>query len=412
MAPQSVYSIQSVMSIENNIYLPIKQADTVFTKILDKVYSDTSFQKNITRLESGADKDKKKALIIKKTLSKIRVYGSIEQPLLLARDVGILMGISNIRLQLKFYNSSEKVMGMYQFANGKLSPVEYLTWKGFIRAASNSRSSLSDLFREFIYELVAEAIGDTSLLDKISKRVVAKNPELVDAALNELDTNLECYRLLYEKEALRNHLLQDGLDAEIQRRMIAEHDKATAELDALSKSFELKKLTEYTNKCEVALLDYYSHPSTEVEQLAFLKKKYMKPLYIYAPSSDIYNEIQHKKESHFIEFTTYIPEYIGRINYIQMRHSQLSRTSNYDDMAIMDILVPNSDYFYLYLSTTKLQGSEYILVHIDYYTDKRHIDSVIDDLNNNFEKISFKKKCIYYISIDDIIHSLNQSLIT
>lgn len=392
-----------------DIYLPIKKTDTVFTKILDKLYCDNEFTKNINRLESGNEKDIKKAFIIKKTLNKIRVYGSIEQPLLLARDVGILMGISNIRLQLKYYNTSEKVIGLYQMNNGKVSPVEYLTWKGFIRAASNSRSTLSDLFREFIYELVAEAVGDAALLDKITKRVIENNPELVDNALTDLDRNLEYYKLMYEREAIQRELLQENLDKEIQLRLTAEHDKATAELDAITRTYEIKKITEYAQRCEHALLSWHEFPISSELELSILRKRYMRALYIYIPTATIYKEWTNKKDA--TEFVQYIPDYVERIQYIQQRVIELSATEQ-DMQVIMNILVPHSEYFYIYLTTTKLSNGadDFIFVHTEYYTDKQHLDVINEEINSSFEKLSYKKKIIYHMSIDELHMIVSQKL--
>lgn len=404
-----------------DLYLPIQKTDTVFSQILEKLYKDNEFQKNILRLENGIEKDKKKATIIKRTVSKVRVYGNMKNPLLLARDVGILMGISNIRLQLKYYSSSEKVIGLYQLNNGKTSEVEYLTWKGFIRAASNSRSTLSDLFREFIYELVAEAIGDPSLLDKITKRVVDQNPELVKQAMTELDENMEYYRILYERESLKRQLLQEGLNNEIQMRLVAERKQADAELEAITKNYKIQQMAKYTKQYELALLDVYEWPETNVIELNILRQRFMKPLYIYAPSSKLYKDCILKEsnyeENNITMFGQYIPEYADRIDYIVSRSAELINDSNGVSINIMKCLLQESDfcYFYVHLGPmqqkVKQEMEDYIHVATEWMLDKKHYESVIEEMNKECEKITIKKKNIYYSSLEEMRHIISQKMI-
>jgi hypothetical protein len=349
----------------------------------------------------------------------------MKTPLLLARDVGILMGISNIRLQLKYYSSSEKVIGLYQLNNGKTSQVEYLTWKGFIRAASNSRSTLSDLFREFIYELVAEAIGDPTLLDKITKRVVEQNPELVDQAMNELDKNMEYYRILYERESLQRQLLQEGLDNEIQLRLVAERKQADAELEAITNNYKVQQMEKYTKKYELTLLDVYEWPATNEIELNILRQRFLKPLYIYAPSAKLYNEYISKAagdENEMLEFAQYIPEYPYRIDYIVSRSSELMNSSNkskgmLDRINIMKCLLQESDfcYFYVHLGPmpqkVKSETEDYIHVATEWMLDKKHYESVMEEMNKECEKIVVKKKNIYYSSIEEIRYIISQKMI-
>lgn len=396
------------------VYLPIQQADTVFTRLLDNLYKNNDFQKNINRLELGSDNEKKKAQVIKRTVSKIRIYGDITQPLLLARDVGILMGISNIRLQLKYYNSSEKVIGLYQLNNGKTSQVEYLTWKGFIRAASNSRSAMSDVFREFIYSLVAECVNDPELLAKVSKRVIENNPEMIDKAMEEFDHNMAHYKLLYEKESLQKQLLQDGLDNEIQLRLIAESKQADAELNALMNEHNMKQMMQYKNFYEQTILNLYEWPSTNEQELTLLKRRFLKPIYIYAPHPNIYKEWAAKPEGDAAaDFAQYLPEYCNRIEYIDRRIKELSATVPHEN--IMKCLLPESDlfYFYLHFNTMVDEKNDSILIHVgtEYVIDKKHYDAVLAEMNRDCEKLQVKKRTIYVSTLEEIHCIISQKMI-
>jgi transcription termination factor NusB len=398
------------------IYSPIHKADTVFTTILTNLYKDTAFQKNITRLESGTEREKKKASVIQKTVQHIRVYGDKSQPLLLARDVGVLMGISNIKLQVKYYTSAEKIIGLYRQNNGKTNQVEFLTWKGFIRAASNSRSVLSDLFREFIYELVAEAIGDPTLLNTITQRVAEKNPELIDAAIDELDTNIDRYRILYEKERIKAQLIQNNLEKETQHRLVAEQKQIDAELDSLIQTHKTKQLATHLEHYEKKILQLYETPTSNLEiELSILKHRYMKPIYIYIPQAKVYNEWLGKKDPAYSDYVQYVPDYVDRVTYIMQRCGGLSKdgVSQYD--AIRCTLLDNEYlYFYIHMHTNPRPSAvvidDYIHVATEWVTDKRHYDAVVDELSKECEKLNTKKKTIYYSTLEEIRLIISQKL--
>jgi hypothetical protein len=399
------------------VYSPIHKTDTVFTTILANLYKDDAFQKNVSRLESGTEREKKKAAVIQKTVQHIRVYGDKSQPLLLARDVGILMGISNIKLQVKYYTSAEKIIGLYRQNNGKTNPVEFLTWKGFIRAASNSRSVLSDLFREFIYELVAEAIGDPTLLNTITQRVVEKNPVLVDAAIDELDYNIDCYRILYEKERIKTQLIQDNLAKEIQQRLVAEQKQIDAELDGIIQAHKTKQMANHLEHYEKKLLQLHDMPNSNLEvELSILKHRYMKPIYIYIPQIKVYNEWVNKKDPVFSDYVQYVPDYADRIAYIMQRCKSLGKEGVAQLDAIKCTLLDNEYlYFYIHMHTNPRPSAtnidDYIHVATEWVTDKRHYDAVIEELSKDCEKLNTKKKTIYYSTLEEIRLIISQKLV-
>jgi hypothetical protein len=394
------------------IYLPIQQTDTVFTRILDNLYNNNDFKQNITRLELGNDNEKKKAFIIKKTVSNIKIYGDTTRPLLLARDVGILMGISNIKFQLKYYNSSEKIIGLYQLNNGKTSEVEYLTWKGFIRAASNSRSAMSDIFREFIYELVAECINDNTLLEKVTKRVIDNNPELLDKAITEFDENLNYYKLLYQKEIIQKQLLQENLDNEIQLRLIAEEKQANAELTNLINENRIKYMLEYKNRYEQALLNIYEFPSNNEQELNILRQKFLKPLYIYVPHPKLYEDWTLKQDNEIMDFIQYIPNYSDHMQYILDRIKTL-KTSN--DKIDIRCLLPETEYCYFYLYNNLIEDKLLIHIATEWIFDKKHLETIFDEMNKECEKINTKihnkNRTIYYSSLEEIHQIISGKMI-
>lgn len=403
---------------EGKVYEPILHTNTVLTTILNKLYSDEEFLKNISRLEAGTDKSKKKAVAIKKTINGIRVYGSVEQPLLLARDVGILMGISNIRLQVKYFNSSEKIIGLYKYGNGKTTKLEFLTWKGVVRAANNSRSTLSDLFREFIYELVAMAVGNPDLLDSVAKRVVEKNPELVAAAREELNQNMNCYKKLYELEASQRRLLQHNYEDEVQKRLIMENKRAEAELDLEIAKINAKHLMQQKRHYEQYIQNILEYPGADEQELRILRQRFMKPLCIYMLNPQYLCAILKKSDDATDAFFQYAPEYPDQVKYILERKKEIEsapiKNRSVDSVAtnIVRSLVPPNTHYYFYLhSGRELLQDELVYITTEWVLDAKHMAAVVAQLNGECENILIKKRRIYYATLDEIRDIIQQQLL-
>ncbi len=370
------------------VYHPIQQTDTMFTTILNNLYNNDEFQKNITRLEGGQDKDKKKAVIIKTTVNKLRVYGSSDKPLLLARDVGILMGISNIRQQVRYYTSQEKVIGLCKQTGDRCIKMEFLTWKGVIRAAGNSRSALSQLFREFIYELVAQVTKDPELLTRVVHNVITNNAELIKEAKIEYDTNAEHYRKLYELEQIRSHKLQLEYENEAQKRIVTETKVIEKDLTIAFKNMEIDRLNERKKKYQ----EYLDQLCVEQDktELSLLKHKFLKPLYIYMINDVIYGQLSKKPD--YIHFFESVPNY-----------NSLNKYKPFYD-----------EYIYLHLHYGSPLSDEYILAGTEWVLDKKHYDSIITEMNNCCEYITFVRrttKTLYYTSLDEISDIVSQELV-
>lgn len=389
------------------LYEPIQSTETVFTMILDNLYGDVDFQQNIARLEDGNDKEKKKALVIKNTVEKVKVYGDPEKPLLLARDVGILMGISNIRQLVKYYNSSEKVIGLYKSTTGKETKMEFLTWKGVLRAAGNSRSTLSDLFREFLYELVAQVCKDPVMLASVTKNVITNNPELVSVAKQELNQNMNYYKALYNYEATKSRMLQETVENEIQKRLIVENEKAEKELALAVSNLKINQLEVYNKRYEHYIANILEDPVIDEAELTVLRKRFMKPVYVYAVRSGYLTELLKKADDTIRDFFAYVPNYLERISYIEAKQSIAGNANKLTAM-----LVGNEYcYFYLHMSGSIQTNDEFLHVHTMWVLDKRHYDTVIAELNQECEKISFKKKIIYHSCIEELEDITRQKLL-
>jgi hypothetical protein len=85
-------------------------------------------------------KEEKKSKVLQDTISNLSIYGKDNHPLILARDMGVLMGIKHINSNIKHYNSTEKVVG-YIMENNKLKKVNFLTKYGVCRAFMSRKDS-------------------------------------------------------------------------------------------------------------------------------------------------------------------------------------------------------------------------------------------------------------------------------
>ena len=375
-------------------YEPIKQTETVFTQILEKLYKDVEFKKNITQLESGNEKEVKKATVIKKTICKLKVFGTAEQPLLLARDVGVLMGISNIKLHVKYYNKHEKVTGMYTQANGKITQTEFLTWKGVVRAASCSRSILSELFREFIYELIHQVIKTPELLNAVAENVIKNNRHLVEAAKYEFEQNYMKYKKMYELESKYRKELEQKYEDEVQKRLNIEQDKSVAELDIELQKIQLQIYNNSLKNYEEYLSDLIDNPSTPELELTYLKKKFMKPLYVYGINSSYYNSIKKTND----QFFNNIDNYTYKCDYFQKLKSAK--------------IIPPYEYFYIILSTSQDQDyDKYFLLHTEWIVNKKHLELICEELDKTGDVYVYKKKSIYNLNIDELQDIIAQQMI-
>jgi prophage antirepressor-like protein len=391
------------------VYLPINPTDNVFSELLDNLYNKDEFKQNITQLETGTDSEKKKADLIKNTVNTIRVYGNANEPLLLAKDVGILMGITDMRFHLRNCDSSQKVIGSYQSDNGKITDEEFLTLRGFNKIAHSSRSVMSKVFQIFVSELLKAAMG-RPIFDEATNRVIENNPELVEEAFIEYENNLNHLKLLYEKTDLENKLLKERIDNETQLRLIAEKKRNNAELTALIQTNVAKKTLEYKNHYETALLKMYEElPSTHHQVLDIVMSKFLKPLYIYAPHPKLYKEWLMKKNEDISDFIQYIPEYPDRMDYI------INRLNDNKEKNLIKCILPETEHSYFYLHTSLIDDPSFIHIGTERYLDKKHIEYITCELNKYCQKINIKisnkNRIIYYTSLNNINQIIMDTLI-
>jgi hypothetical protein len=182
-------------------YDQLNEAKSILSTIVETIYHHDKYQDFLEELnDSDAKGSTKKLENIKKTFINIRVFGSTIQPLFLANDIGIIIGASNVKNMIKNYNSDEKITGLIQ-GNNKDIKKEFLTKFGIYRLLLTSRTNLSDVFRGVIYRLIDHMwLNEIDTLKKIASKFEQEHAELVNAASEDLVSNVKKYRRMYEQE--------------------------------------------------------------------------------------------------------------------------------------------------------------------------------------------------------------------
>lgn len=277
---------------ELQTYEPVMEAKNIIATLVENMYNDIAYQSHLSDMEEISEVERKKASIIKRTITDIKIFNTNTNPLFLARDIGILMGITHINSLIKNYNKSEKVMG-YVVQNGKLKQRCFLTRHGVYRALMNARSKLSEVFRGFIYKLLDHMQQyELEKFKGIIAEFTKENPILVEQSLIELHDNFTKYKLLYEVEK-REHELWKMKAIDVSDKLSElELEKTHVEMEnAYNESYinqlkknnhaALDKLSELDNNCS----------DHEPDELTTLKKKFMKDVNIYIVKPDYVKKV-------------------------------------------------------------------------------------------------------------------------
>ncbi|MGL5934540.1 MAG: hypothetical protein ACRCZI_02840 [Cetobacterium sp.] len=188
-------------NISGKFYEEVPEAKNIVSTLVDNILLDDSYQDYLKDLAvSDAKGSSKKLENIKKTFATIKVFNSTTEPLFLSKDIGIIIGASNIKTMIKNYNSTEKVSGIV-ILNGKSYTAEFLTRHGIYRLLLTNRTKLSEVFRGFIYKLLDHMYyNEFEKLNKIIKEFTTENKELVKEASDELSGGIENYTHIHALE--------------------------------------------------------------------------------------------------------------------------------------------------------------------------------------------------------------------
>ena len=113
----------------------------------------------------------------------ITIYGSYEDPLFKAKDIGELLEMKNIREVIKNFNNKQKGVSLTDTPGGK-QEVTFLTEQGLYKVLMKSRKPIAEQFQDWVCEVVEE-------IRKRGKYDLEEQLKLKD---------IETQRLLEEKE--------------------------------------------------------------------------------------------------------------------------------------------------------------------------------------------------------------------
>lgn len=86
----------------------------------------------------------------------INIYGTYENPLFKAKDIGELLEMSNIREVIKNFNNKQRCDVSLTDAIGREQKTTFLTEQGLYKVLMKSRKSIAEQFQDWVCEVVEE----------------------------------------------------------------------------------------------------------------------------------------------------------------------------------------------------------------------------------------------------------------
>lgn len=445
------------------IYHSIPNTKNILSTLINNINKDEIFQKNVNRLSNSNNvNDVKKADIIKKTIQNIKVYNTKNNPLFLAKDIGILLGISAINIVVKKFEKEEKIIGYindnYKKCK-KIKKVVFLTKYGLYRCFYTSKSPLANLFRKYLSDLLDYMFTyERNLLDKISKKFQTENEELIEKGLNDLCDKLNDYEKIISEEKAKVLLLENKLEEE--RDIIIKKDQEITEIDTINnfnmmmiKQLQIEKENNIKRikniKSSIVLDDFIDNT-----ELKMIKEKYMKPVQIYLLHPDYFLKLLEKQKKHIIKTESSIIKSNDIYKELDLelgldRTSSEKPTKNNKDISVLEFLINDIEsyknnfnyifgnlslinkvqdneliqsnliqidkdellYFYFTFGKKVLNSNDIYLVDTKWVIDKKHMDRVLNTLSDDMSYLKLDK-ALYKTSINEIDEVIKEEFLT
>ncbi len=265
------------------IYEPLPGVKNAVMTIIENIYDDEVYRASLLELEQTGEKGLKKVNMIKDAITELCIFGSSTQPLIMARDIGILMNLSNVQAMVKnFKEGNERVTGYIQDSRGNPKQVVFLTRNGIYRASMAGHSKLSEVFREFLYKLIDHMIvNENEKLRDLITKFQSENLEMIQSSVIELNNNYHALKELYAKERAERIEWQQMAEHEARARIGAEKDAQALNTELIRNSELMylmeKKMTEDVSYISELIERENTNPSVEL----LLKKKFLKEVQVY-----------------------------------------------------------------------------------------------------------------------------------
>lgn len=399
------------------IYKTIPETKNIIMTLVHRLNGDETFQKHVNKLQDSTKiTDNKKAEMINKTIENIKVFNTKIKPLFLAKDIGILMGISQINYLIRKFEPEEKVEG-YITKNNKIKKVIFLTRHGIYRCFFASRSPLAKLFRKFICNLVDHMVEhEAELMEKISEKFQLENKELIDKGMMDLQEKSEEYKVKYLEEKKKTQLLESQYDEERKKRLETEEERTEIDIINTYNMMHIQQLkndrTKYLNKLSDIHENVMSDKKDSIDliELKLLKEKYMKPMYIYILHPTYLKKLlkSKKREVEIQEIQNNSNNETNLSNKKEMILELLNDNvyeNNFNHIFSKDeILIENDEilYFMLGFGRNIAKKDKVIYIGTEWITNKKHYNKIITSLCQNCNVLFLNKVELYKTSLDEI----------
>jgi prophage antirepressor-like protein len=373
---------QPIKTEDNLItYNVIPEAKNILLTLVENVTNDDIFQKHLNILESNPESEKK-ASIIKNTINNIRVFNTSINPLFLANDIGILLGISHINYFIRQFEPEEKSIGYITLPNSKIKKVLFLTRLGIYRCFYASRSPLAKLFRKFIGSLIDHIIiHEKEVLQKVSTTFKAENSVLIEQGMNDLESKLIEYQNKYIEEQKRADELEIELDDEHKKRKDAEADVTEIDIINNYNMMQIEQLKKEKDMCINRIKSIKNTVSNDNDSIDLIEIKLLKEMFM----KQIYINI------------LYPAYFLKLLKSLQKNDDNLKNQSKHDELNV-DM---NSDEDTPQPNTKKISMEKIKELENDMAVYKRNFDNIYFDknkLSNNSANIEKDEILYYHIS--------------
>lgn len=422
------------MNENEKIYTIIPKSKNIILTLLKSLNNDKSFQSRVNKL-SMSDKltEQKKSLAITNTLQNIKVFNTKTKPLFLAKDIGILLGISQIRVLIRKFDDDEKVSG-YISENNKIKKVVFLTRHGIYRCFFSSRSPLAKLFKKFICNLLDHMVeNETEIMEKLSNKFQTENPKLIEKGIQDLENRANELENKYLEEKNKSKLLKEQYINEQNKRIETETEKT--EIDILN-SYNMMHIAQLKKDKE----QYLSHiksikeniilddvDSINLTELRLLKEKFMKPMYIYILHPEHFNKIlkskikEYEKENNETkDLNESDSDEINEkkdftdIEILRQMASDNTYKTNFDNIFAKDEIYIEPDeilHFCFSFARNIAKKDKLILINTQWIANKKHYNNTIDSLNKNSDTTNVSKYHLFKTSLEEIEETVREEFI-
>jgi hypothetical protein len=431
--------------VEKTIYDPVSCSENIITKLVNFFNNPNTYTNYVKELSESDDvTNQKMAYEINTTMIEIKVFNTKSNPLFLASDIGILLGLSKINTLIRKFDSTEKIDG-YIIKNNKVKKVNFLTNAGVTRCFFVSTTSpLAMLLKTFFCSLVNHTLeNEPEITEKIVAKIQTNNSNLVDAGMIDLSNKLLKLESKYKEEQKKSYMLEELYINEQNKRIELQDQNIEVEIinsyntmhiEQLKKEKE-EQLNNIKNINETIMFNEMA--SSDAIELRVLKEKFMKPLYIYILHPEYFNKLLIKKKKQMKidvvihddssdddgdvimnnEFVNEsIPHQKDSITLIESLLNDNTYKKNFENIFNKNIVFIEPDeilYFCFGFSRNISKKDKLILVNTQWVVNKKHYSNLINSLNNSCDTLfnSFIKLSLYKTSIDEITDIIREEFI-